>query len=91
MKPTEKEIEYAKWKSREKNCISDNFLNGFEDGVKWLLNWQKTQPLTVYYVMVGENEIVDVCRTEESASKSISDLLKSYPTTEFYIDERIIN
>jgi len=67
------------------------FRYAFEKAIQWLLEWQKTQPLTVYYVMVGELEIVDVCRTHKSAEKSISDLKKDYQKVKFWIDERIIN
>jgi len=88
MKPTKEQIENAIYEA----VVNPTgfFPNGFVNGVQWLLEWQKTQPLTVYYVMVGENEIVDVCRTQESAEKSISDLKKDYPKVEFWIDEREI-
>jgi len=90
MKPTKEEINEFLKNVNEEVTSRSTFRNGFKAAVKWLLEWQKTQPLTVYYVMVAENEIVDVCRTHESAEKSISDLKKDYPKVEFWIDEREI-
>jgi hypothetical protein len=86
MKPTEKQIEKAA-NNGDRGTLEKQ---AFEDGVKWLLEWQKTQPLEVFYVMVGECEIVDVCRTFLSAERSISDLKKDFNGVDFWIDERII-
>jgi len=79
------------------NAIDETFSrryalseDGFIKGVKWLLEWQKTQPLTVYYVMVGEETVIDIRRTKESAKARISELSKDHLDVFFWIDEREI-
>jgi len=67
-----------------------HFANGFRRAVKWLLEWQKTQPLEVFLVIDLE-QVVEVCRTKESAQKRIEILKKNHPTQFFDIESKIIN
>ena len=88
--PTEKEIEDAMWESRSKNYVSDNFINGFGRAVKWLLNWQKSQPLEVFLVRSKEEDsFFCICRTKEEAENTIETIKKTYEN-EFYFTSVII-
>jgi hypothetical protein len=61
-----------------------------EKAIEWLLEWQKTQPLTVYLVIDSSIGIVAVFRTEEGANKGIEGLKSNLPKGEFYVKARII-
>ena len=84
MKPTQQEID------RMTHAFSSEYKRGFEDGIETLLNWQETQPLKIWCVMVGECEILDVCRTLKAAEKSLDSLKNYHPIVKFWIDERTI-
>jgi hypothetical protein len=90
MKPSEKEINDALEKAYQ-DCKTNAFFgNGFKLAIEWLLNWQKTQPLQLWCVMAGENEILDICRSEQAAKDSIAALKKDHSSVDFWIDEIFI-
>jgi len=95
-KPEEIEINTQAINAFKESIYSNNnalrfvFCEAFDKGLHWLLNWQKTQPLTVYLVIDSSIGIVAVFRTEEGANKGIEGLKSNLPKGEFYVKARII-
>lgn len=82
-KPTHKEIIDAIFNGKEHVLIT--YRVAFQRGVEWLLNWQKSQPITVYCVHSSESDIIGVFRSEEKAKERICELRKCH-NVDFWIE-----